>query len=193
MVWIGLPEVTFELVVRSEGAFHTANLGKSVSGRRTASAKALRWELCLVCLRNSKEACVSGREWGKVRVGYEIIDRTAGGWGGMVEKLRAIGRNLIDHLILSILWVYKSLIQLLTGRHSTKIRSIDSVYWLYIVILECALVLPSETNVSLWPEGWYWVGQESARNVEVAKFCYLKVANERYRRSPVLWQLIKEG
>lgn len=50
----------------SKGASHTAILGKSASGRRRASVKALRQEPCLACLRNSEEARVSGGERRKV-------------------------------------------------------------------------------------------------------------------------------
>lgn len=58
--------MTLEQRAGNKGASHTAILGRSVSGRRRASAKALRRETCLAGLRNSEEARVSGGERRKV-------------------------------------------------------------------------------------------------------------------------------
>lgn len=44
MARIGFREVTFEQSVGSEGTSQPAILGKSDPGRRTACAKALRWQ-----------------------------------------------------------------------------------------------------------------------------------------------------
>lgn len=78
------------------------------------------------------------------------------------------GFIIMDHLILSNPWVYKSLIKLLIWRPLAKVRSVDSAYWPYVMILGFGLMLTSKENMSFWGEGWGWVLKERARNAEVA-------------------------